>query len=1115
MVIQFIDGDCNRQPNAELFFYQNEVTEMAQSNYERIRQALELFNQALGPYIERELKAAFKGDWKAETLRYLPDHVPAEMAKINIGSWDTQMLGTVMWNAWNDVFFKTLGKTERNLLAEVRDIRNQWAHQQSFSGDDAYRALDTIERLLGAISAPQAMEIAKQKQDLLRQRFNEQARKSASKIEGSPSSGLKPWREVITPHPDVASGNFVQAEFAADLWQVYLGEGSSEYRDPAEFFRRTYITEGLRHLVVGALKRLSLNAGDPVIELQTNFGGGKTHSLLVLYHLFSKVPAGELAGIDEILSAEKLTIPKKVNRAVIVGNKIQPSEPGVKKDGTKINTLWGEIAWQLGGSEGYALLANADRTSTNPGDALKELFNRYAPCLILIDEWVAYARQLYTDHTLPAGTFDTQFTFAQTLSEAAKNARNTYLVVSVPASDNEIGGVGGREALNRLRNALGRVQSPWRPASAEEGFEIVRRRLFQPVSGKNHVALDATVRAFSQAYQSQPQDFPPECREGEYERRMKRAYPIHPELFDRLYNTWSTLDRFQRTRGVLRLMAKVIYSLWSKDDRNLLIMPASVPIDDPTVSSELTKFLEENWTPVIEQDVDGDSSVPRKLERDNPHLARYSAVRRVARTIYMGSAPLQQATSRGIDERSIKLGCVQPGEAISTFGDALRRLTDSATFLYVDNRRFWYSTQPTVRKTAEDRAAQLDEHDVWEEIHKRLNSQTRDSGELIRVHVAPKSGADVSDEWGCRLVILPPEQTHLAKVKDSPALTLAREILESRGTGPRMYKNTLAFLAADKSRLNDLEQAARHYLAWSSIVADRESLNLDAFQTKQAETQKGNWDQAVTMRIPETYQWLLLPEQSDPNGSAGWKQVRLQGQDALAVRASRKMISEEDLFVSMGGSRLRLEIDKIPLWRSEGRHVGLKQLVEDFTQYTYLPRLKNPEILTAAVEDGVSLLTWEKDSFAYADSWDEEAGRYRGLKAKQNVAVSVSSDAVIVKPEAALEQLKWEQKLEEQPVEPGKGLEPPEGTTEPEEPLPRKVTRFHGTVTIDPLRAGTNAGRISEEVIRHLSGLVGSDVQLTLEIQVEVPEGIPEDRQRIVNENCRTLKFRNFGFEEE
>jgi predicted AAA+ superfamily ATPase len=856
-----------------------------------------------------------------------------------------------------------------------------------------------------------------------------------------------------------------------------------------------------------------------VIELQTNFGGGKTHSLLALYHLFSGAAAGELAGIEDILTQEKLPLPQKVNRAVIVGNKIQPSQPSVKSDGTRVNTLWGEIAWQLGGKEAYALVANADRTSTNPGEAPKELFNRYSPCLILIDEWVAYARQLFTDSSLPAGSFDTQFTFAQTLSEAARDARGAYLVVAIPATDNEIGGEGGREALHRLRNVIGRVQSPWRPASAEDSFEIVRRRLFQPVSGAAaHAGLHAVARAFCQMYGGQPQEFPAECKEGEYERRLKRAYPIHPELFDRLYNTWSTLDRFQRTRGVLRLMAKVIYSLWSRDDRSLLIMPSSVPIDDLEVSGELTKFLEEHWVPIIEQDVDGEKSLPRRLERENPNLARYSAVRRVARTIFMGSAPGMAAAHRGIDERAIKLGCAQPGEAIATFGDALRRLTDNATFLYVDGKRYWYSTQPTVRKTADDRAGQFDEHQVEEEIRRRLEAQARQRGEFARVHVAPVGGADVVDEPSARLVILPPRRMHLAKSTDSPALGLAREILESRGTGPRIYRNAVVFLAPDKARLAELEQAVRYFLAWSSIVADKEVLNLDEFQRKQTDTQEAHADQTVSLRIPETFQWLLIPEQSDPKGPVGWKEVRLQGQEALAVRAARKMLAEEDLFLGMGGSRLRLEIDRVPLWRAEGAHVGVKQLVEDFAQYTYLPRVRDGSILTAAIEEGVNSLSWEMDGFAYAEGWDEHKKRYRGLKAGRAVTVSVNADGLVVTPEAARAQMEAEQPVgapgpvsPPEPV-PGPG---PEGGGQPPAPPPKKITRFHGTVPLEPLRAGSGAGRIAEEVIKHLSGLVGARVELTLEIQAEVPEGIPEDRQRIVNENCRTLKFESFGFEEE
>jgi hypothetical protein len=565
-------------------------------------------------------------------------------------------------------------------------------------------------------------------------------------------------------------------------------------------------------------------------------------------------------------------------------------------------------------------------------------------------------------------------------------------------------------------------------------------------------------------------------------------------------------------------------SIGSKDTRSWpFTLP--VPIDDPGVVSELTKFLEENWIPVIEQDVDGEQSIPRRLERDNPNLARYSAVRRVARTIYMGSAPSQEAAHRGIDEKAIKLGCVQPGEAIATFGDALRRLTDNATFLYVDGRRFWYSTQPTVRKTAEDRAGQIDEHEVAEEIRRRLDAQARSGGDFARVHVAPASGADVVDEPVCRLAILPSSRTHLAKSVDSPALALARELLDSRGAGPRIYRNALAFLAADKSRLADLEQAVRYFLAWSSILVDKDTLNLDQFRIKQAETQKHHSDQTVNLRLPETFQWLLIPEQADPKGPVGWKEVRLQGQEGLAVRASRKMIAEEDLFLTMGGSRLRLEIDRVPLWRADGHHVGVKQLVEDFAQYTYLPRVRDGSVITAALEDGVDSLSWEIDGFAYADGWDEEKKRYRGLKAGRTVRISINDDALIVMPEAARAQMEAELPPEGAgPGTAGPGAGPGAGAGpkpslsvpgEPAAPQPRKITRFHGTVAIDPLRPGRDAGKIAEEVIKHLSGLVGAKVQLTMEVHAEVPEGIPEDRQRTVNENCRTLKFQGFGFEEE
>jgi predicted AAA+ superfamily ATPase len=1113
---------------------------MAITNRERVGKGLDLLSAGLRPFVERELKSHLGDKWAdvlADSASPRGQKAKAQGSNLN----DPQVLLGVMWDQWNDVFRDVLGPAERSLVSELRGIRNQWAHHEQFISNDAIRALDSTERLLNAVSAAEAAaEAGQMRMDLMRVVFDEQRRsemrkKSFQPTEGNPQGGLKPWREVVTPHPDVASGRYQQAEFAADLWQVYQGEGSDEYKHPTEFFRRTFLTEGLRRLLTQAISRLSGQGGDPVVELQTNFGGGKTHSELALYHMFSGTPASELPGVEELVKELAIPIPKNVKRAVFVGTQISPGKPHKKPDGTVVRTLWGEIAWQLGGKEGYKLVKEDDEHATNPGNSLKELFNKYGPCLILIDEWVAYARQLHTAADLPAGTFETHFTFAQALSEAAKAAKNTLLVVSIPASESphqraergvtdiEVGGERGREALSRLKNAIGRVEASWRPASPDEGFEIVRRRLFQPLSGDQFVARDAVARAFVELYGSQQQEFPSECREADYERRIKMAYPIHPEMFDRLYNDWSTLDKFQRTRGVLRLMAAVIHSLWERQDSNVLIMPGNVPVDDQIVQFELTRYLEDQWVPVIEKDVDGPNSLPLTLDRENPNLGRYSACRRVSRTIYMGSAPTLRASHRGIDDRQVKLGCVQPGEAVATFGDALRRLTDSATYLYVDGKRYWYSTQPTVTRLADDRAGQMTDDQVSDEIIKRLREQARTRSDFSKVHACVPSN-DVPDEREARLVILGPDFPHANRDDKSPARREAAAILDSRGGSPRNFRNTLVFLAGDVNRLRELEQSVRQYLAWLSIWDDRVTLNLDQFQTRQAETKRKSADEAIDLRITEAYQWLLVPGQPDPKGEVAWTDLKLQGQDSLATRAAKKLKNEESLVTQMGGVRLRTELDRIPLWT--GNHVSIKQLAEYMARYLYLPRLRDEQVLLAAIQEGVSSLTWQRETFAYAEGWDEQRQRYLGLRAGQSMRVVSDDRSLLVKPDVATAQFDAERQPDPFPT---KGPEPGHGpgsvsttqltgagrsastTITPQTP---QLRRFHGSVTLDARRLGRDASRIAEEVVQHLSSIVGADVQITLDIHAELPENASDKLVRDVTENCSTLNFNDFGFEE-
>ena len=582
--------------------------------------------------------------------------------------------------------------------------------------------------------------------------------------------------------------------------------------------------------------------------------------------------------------------------------------------------------------------------------------------------------------------------------------------------------------------------------------------------------------------------------------------------------------KFQRTRGVLRLMAAVIHSLWEKDDRNPLILPANIAIDDPRVQFELTRYLPDNWVPVIEKDVDGPSSLPLRIDRAVPNLGKFHASRRVARAIYLGSAPTADAAHRGLEDRRVKLGCVMPGESPAVFGDALRRLAGAATYLYQDGPRYWYSTQPTVTKLAEDRAEQLKRNPdkVVQELGSRLRSDLRNTGDFNRVHPLPQSGQDVPDDLDARLVVLGID-TPYSKEKGNPAETAAQAILESRGSAPRICRNTLVFLAADKTRLQDLDEAVRRYLAWESILGEREQLDLSPHQVKQAETQKEAASSTVTARLPETYQWLLVPVQTRPEASMEWQAMRLSGQHSLAARASKKLKGDELLVTGFAASRLRMELDRVPLWR--GDHVSIKQIVEDFARYLYLPRVSDSTVLLNAIRDGIALLTWEQDAYALADSFDDAAKRYRGLRGGRVISLpDADAPGLLVKTDIARQQLDAERAPStsgkaddagtggEIPV-PGEELGPgevPAGT-----PPATQPTRFHGTATLDSARVGRDASRIADEVISHFSGLVGAKVTVTLEIAAEVPSGAPDHVVRTVTENSRTLKFTSQGFEKE
>ncbi|MBC6437846.1 MAG: ATP-binding protein [Rhodobacteraceae bacterium] len=1093
---------------------------MAKSARQHVFEGMELLPDALIPFVELRLKSTIRGHWQPEVARRV--NVTVQDGVI---AWDQQTLLKAMMEFWKDAFAPVLGVPERAYVSELLDARNKLSHNAAFSRDDAARALDTMHRLLEAISAGEvAGRIAAMRDSIHRMKFielrrNEERRKGERVLTLLPEApgGLRPWRDVVTPHSDVAQGTFTQADFAADLGTVHTGKAPDEYRDPVAFFSRTHLTEGLRALLEGAARRLSGTGGDPVVELQTGFGGGKTHSMLALYHMAGPVGVQNLPGLDQL----GLKVPERVARAVMVGTARGPNDP-LCADGLTMRTTWGQMAWQMGGAEAYARVADHDARGVAPGSVeLGALFRSCAPCLILIDEWVAFLRHIYKVEGLPSGSFDANLTFVQSLTEAVKQSPGVLLVASLPASQIEVGGTGGAEALHRLKQTFHRVESSWRPANQEESYEIVRRRLFRDVPGDAWPQRDATLKRFAEMYRDNRADFPAACAEAEYRRKLEIAYPIHPELFDQLYTVWGALETFQRTRGVLRLMAQVVHDLWMGQDASAMIMPGSVAIASGRVEPELRRYLNDSWQSIIAGDVDGDTSTPYKIDQEVTTLNRVSATRRVARAIFMGSAPANTQRNTGLDDKQINLGVLQPGERVATFGDALRRLANQARYMHSDSGRYWYSTRPGLNRLAADRAEAVDAAEVTARIENELRDYINgiaDRGDFEAVQVAPASSADVPDEaGGVRAVVLGLAQAHHPRdgATGSAAVIAAADILNQRGAAPRLYPNTLVFLAADARQVDALDAAARAVLGWGQIVREAERLDLTISDSARAKANLAEAQETMCGRLRECWSWLLYPHKDSPQADIGWvwdKIVVREGK--LLSQASSTLGRSEALVSALGASSLARDLRDY-IWNDQP-HISLGDLWEYLNRYLYLPRLKNAQVLVQAVRAAVQGA--EAGPFAYADCWDAEAGRYSGLliEGAQAPEIILNADSVLVRPDVAKAHRPPAAAKPEEPrdlreggaadVPPAGPKVPGEGTG-PGQDAEQAPTRFIGTVEISADRFMRDMGQIREYIVDHLTMIPGSEVTLRLEIDAEVKQGLDREKERILGENADNLGF--------
>ena len=1079
-------------------------------NQDALYQALNIYRDAMRPFILRNLK----------TVQGLsPEDRFQNEADIDIGDFPH-----LFRRYWHNAFEQRFDpdRDVRSAVSIVTEARNQVSHPGTGDIDPSYALsrLHDIADVLGQINAPDQ----KREVEVIRDKLLTRAAPTVDtkpKLPRRKASDLKSWRDVIRPNTDVIEGSFRKSEFAADLQEVFEGNAKTpEYGETEIFFNQTYITPGLRELLVNTLKRLGGKGGNPVIQLKTGFGGGKTHSLIALYHLVTginilrELPAdGEYARlrkeIEDILEEAEWehNAPLNANVSVLVGTYLSTTDADETKQGDPLNTLWGMMADQLGGQDGYNIVRKAARQGIAPGgNQLGALFEHVGPSVILIDELVAYVRNVQ------GVTRESIYTFFQALTESVKNSKNITLIATLPEGQTHAGGEGGLSVLEELESILERVDAVSIPLEMDNAYEVVRRRLFGSVIDETE--RDLTCEAFRKMYQNSRNEYPDNVSDQHYLQRMKDCYPIHPEIFDRLSQNWIGIPGFQSTRGVLRMMATCISRLYQEQDPSLLIMPANLTLDDPTLADEFTRQLAKsggNWDPVV-QEIDSHGSRTEQIDRKSQSFIEVgSAARRIARTIFLGSAA--SGALKGISERQVHLGVVEPGQGVAIYNDALGRMIGNLYFLYNLDDRYYFHTQANLNKVAIDRAAEYTEEDIYAEIVSRLE---RAIGRDPSVNVCPTSPSAVKDSETIQYVILHPQASLPSREKETDiASDTARNILTYSADDERQrtFRNTLLFIAARRDAIRDLRNLVKNYLAWNSImngnVLHGALTNLENERLDQTTKNLESAEDAVTADLFKAYRWTLAPSQADPQKNAyDFSIADTNVDDRRIISRLRDKFIEDDAIVTKIAPEIFAAQLQRYIWSSDvyQEHIGLDTLYELMAQNVYMPRLRDRSVLATCIRDGV-----QAGTFGYASAY--EGDDYRNFRFEEQISglrAVEGSAAVLINPEMA--------KLIKEEKEKQKKSDTPESAPDPEKQTGDDPT---GVVVEPPQAQGpthvvvTKALQLElpfmdeietlqDEIARTLKA-DGGNVKIEITVTANKSDGFSENTTRSVKQNSEQL----------
>jgi hypothetical protein len=950
--------------------------------------ALGLLIEALRPYIVSVMQEEHGEDWERFYIETLYDNQRTFWHQQRDNGQSAESLidyANIKGFAiqYRDALESDFGDYAKHLptwFHEIKDLRNKCAHHQDITKTESSRAYNNMI----LVAEKTGMDDLKEALVELKEgKKKEESKKSDSKepvTAYKAGDGLVPWFRQVTPHLDIKQGRLDESVFAANLSEVSLGSGREIYQNPALFFEKTYFTAGLKTVAKRVIQGLNGNedAENRVISLQTGFGGGKTHTLISLFHVAKwGQKAKNSQHVKELL--EYTGDPKfdQANVAVFTHQTNDPVQGRVAEDGTHLHTLWGEIAWQLGKKEAYEIVRANDEQKVAPkGDLLKRVLQQVKPGLILVDELADYCVSASAVKVGDSNLSDQTVSFMQILSETIAETDKVVGVITLPASEHEVGSSPeAKSILNTLENRLSRVGADTKPVADDEIFEVVRRRLFEDVG--NQEAIDQTISAYMQMYEELWLELPPEARKGEYRKKLKASYPFHPELIDMFRVRWASFSDFQRTRGVLRLLGSIVSDLWKRRNslpgNHALIHSSDVEFTNlDALTGQVTKLHGNGYEAVITADVSGTSSNAYKIDDEKAEFGDYRLTQGICATIMLGTFG-RSGSNKGVNVKEIKLNVLRPNSFNhNNVNGSLDALESTAHYLYYsstgsDEKYYWFQVQPNINILINQTRKEFERDDVNAEILAKLR-QHEQGITAFKTLIDPD--LDIPEQKKPTLIILSPK--YLKENGDYNKRTKAyiEQIATKKGNSDRIYKNTLLFLIGNEQGYSHLRDTIQEYLACQRVREEYRG-QLETDQKEDLKRRLSEASKKIDTNLVNTY--VNVVKYSAKEGLKSLKVKIFKDRIDYQINSSiREYLIEEEWLIEGVGLNL---LKKHNLFPTKENPVQVKKAFEAFLRFDDKPLITNVEAFRNSVlrycENGAFAIAAGDDN-NYTNVWLKE-----------------------------------------------------------------------------------------------------------------------------------------------